>query len=92
MKRTEKKIMRHVRPAEGKHQTEPTCDNCGLMTIRQTASGNHRHCDLYGLFIPDQEMYPSCELHTRMNRTSRQLALHGGVRWETTVIMEGGAL
>ena len=26
---------------------EPTCDNCGHMTVRQTGSGNHRHCDLH---------------------------------------------
>ena len=45
-------MRKKVRVAEGKHQGEPTCDNCGLMTILKTGSGNHRHCDLMGLYIP----------------------------------------
>lgn len=44
-------------------ERQPTCDNCALMTIVRTGSGNHRRCDLMWLFIPDQEMFPSCDRH-----------------------------
>ena len=47
---------------------EPTCDNCDHMTIRQTGSGNHRHCDLMGLYIPDNEQSPSCSFHSSVNK------------------------
>ena len=56
-----KKIMQHVRVAEGKHQGEPTYDNCGLMSLRTFRDGTiHRHCDILNLYIPDHEMFPSC--------------------------------
>lgn len=83
-------MRKKVRVAEGKHQGEPTCDNCGQMTILKTGSGNHRHCDLMGLYIPDWEMYPPCSLHTWQNRTSSTLA-RIGVKWETTMVKKGGA-
>ncbi|MBQ8959468.1 MAG: hypothetical protein IJ057_13375 [Bacteroidales bacterium] len=92
MKQTMPRAMRkQLRLTEGRHQTEPTCDNCGLMTLVSSGSGTHRRCDAMGLYIPDWEMFPTCALHTRLNKTSRQLARHG-LRWETTVIEEGGAL
>lgn len=79
---TKKKILRHLRPADGKHNAEPTCDNCGLMSIRNFINGTaHRHCDLLGLFIPDEEMFPSCDLHTWLNRISLALS-RNGVKWE----------
>ena len=82
-------MRKKVRVTEGKHQGEPTCDNCGLMTILKTGSGNHRHCDLMGLYIPDWEMFPTCSLHTWQNRTSSTLA-RIGVKWETTIVKKGG--
>lgn len=82
-------MRKKVRVAEGRHQGEPTCDNCGLMTILKTGSGNHRHCDLMGLYIPDWEQFPSCSLHTWQNRTSSTLA-RIGVKWETTIVKKGG--
>ena len=87
-----KKVLRQVRLADGHHQSEPTCDNCLWMTIIKSGSGNHRHCDQMNLYIPDWEQFPTCPLHTRMNRMSRNIATYGGVRWETTIIKEGGAL
>ena len=84
-----RKDMRVVRVTVGKHQSEPTCDNCAWMTIRSTGSGTHRHCDQMGLYIPDQEMFPCCELHTWQNATSRKLAKKD-IHWETTVMEEGG--
>ena len=68
-----KKIMRKVRATEGKHQGEPTCDNCDMMTIRQSGSGNHRHCDLMGLYIPDNEQSPSCDLHSAISKFERMM-------------------
>lgn len=82
-------MRKKVRVAEGRHQGEPTCDNCGLMTIIKSGSGNHRHCDLMGLYIPDWEQFPTCSLHTWQNRTSSTLA-RIGVKWETTIVKEGG--
>lgn len=77
-----KKIMQHVRVAEGRHHAEPTCDNCGLMSLRTFRDGTlHRHCDILGLYIPDHEMFPSCQLHTWQNRTSCTIA-RTGVKWE----------
>jgi len=85
-----KKMLRQMRPAEGKHQAEPICDNCGLMSFRNFANGTvHRHCDIMGLFIPDEEMFPSCSLHTWQNRTSCTIA-RTGVHWETSTVKEGG--
>lgn len=83
-------MRKKVRVAEGRHQGEPTCDNCGLMTIITSGSGTHRHCDLMGLYIPDWEMFPTCSLHTWQNRTSSTLA-RIGVHWETNIVKEGGA-
>ena len=85
-----KRVKRMVKIVGGKHQGEPTCDNCQMMTIRHCGSGNHRHCDLLNLYIPDYEMFPSCELHTWMNATSRRLASKK-LKWETTTVKEGGA-
>ena len=82
-------MRKKVKATQGKHQGEPTCDNCGLMTILKTGSGNHRHCDLMGLYIPDWEQFPSCSLHTWTNKTSREHA-RLGVHWETSIVMEGG--
>ena len=79
-------MRKKVKVTQGKHQGEPTCDNCGLMTIITSGSGIHRHCDLMGLYIPDWEMFPTCSLHTWQNRTSSTLA-RIGVKWE-----KGGAL
>jgi hypothetical protein len=90
MSDTKTRAMRKkVKVTQGKHQGEPTCDNCGLMTIRQTGSGNHRHCDQMNLYIPDWEQFPSCSLHTWTNKTSREHA-RLGVHWETTIVKEGG--
>ena len=83
-------MRKKVRIAEGKHQGEPTCDNCLWMTIMKTGSGNHRHCDAMGLYIPDWEMFPTCSLHTWTNKTSREHA-RLGVHWETSIVKEGGA-
>ena len=75
-------MRKKVRVAQGRHQGEPTCDNCGLMSLRTFRDGTlHRHCDIMGLFIPDEEMFPSCNLHTWQNRTSRTLA-RKDVKWE----------
>ena len=74
-------MRKKVKVTQGKHQGEPTCDNCGHMTIRQSGSGNHRHCDLIGLYIPDWEQFPTCSLHTWQNRTSVAVA-RIGVKWE----------
>ncbi len=82
-------MRKKVKVTQGKHQGEPTCDNCGLMTIIKTGSGNHRHCDLMGLYIPDWEQFPTCSLHTWQNRTSSTLA-RIGVKWETTIVKKGG--
>jgi hypothetical protein len=74
-------MRKKVKVVSGKHQGEPTCDNCGLMAFRNFRDGStHRHCDLMNLYIPDYEMFPSCELHTRLNRTSRLVAQKGGMR------------
>lgn len=82
-------MRKKVKVTQGKHQGEPTCDNCGLMTIITSGSGTHRHCDLMGLYIPDWEMFPTCSLHTWQNRTSSTLA-RIGVKWETTIVKKGG--
>ena len=48
---------------------EPTCDNCGNMSIRQGRDGeNHRICDLRGCLIPDDMQSPTCDLHTALQR------------------------
>ena len=83
-------MRKKVRVAQGRHQGEPTCDNCGLMTIITSGSGTHRHCDAMGLYIPDWEQFPSCSLHTWQNKTSSALA-RIGVKWETTIVKKGGA-
>lgn len=83
MSDTMTRVMRkQVRVTQGKHQCEPTCDNCGLMSFRNFRDGStHRYCGILGLYIPDQEMYPSCNLHTRQNRTSVAVA-RIGLKWE----------
>ena len=86
-----KRVKRMVKIVVGKHQGEPTCDNCGMMAFRNFRDvSTHRHCDLMGLYIPDYEMFPTCELHTWMNATSRRLASKK-LKWETTTVKEGGA-
>lgn len=42
---------------------EPTCDNCAHMEIVKTRSGNHRHCELFTQWIPDNEQSPVCSSH-----------------------------
>ena len=59
---------------------EPTCDNCDYMTIRTIGSGTHRHCDLMGLYIPDNEQSPSCDLHSAINKFERMMAAKAKVR------------
>lgn len=81
-------MCKKVRVTEGKHQGEPTCDNCLWMTIIKSGSGNHRHCDQMGLYIPDWEMYPSCSLHHRMNATSLRLAQGKREKWETETVTD----
>lgn len=51
----------------------PTCDNCAYMTIRKTGGGNHRHCDLIGFCIPDNEQSPSCDLHSAISKFERMM-------------------
>lgn len=67
---------------------EPTCDNCDNMTIRQTGSGNHRHCDLLNLYIPDNEVFPSCSYHKAIMKFERKFE-SGRTRLLNT-IREGG--
>ena len=68
---------------------EPTCDNCQNMTIRQTGSGNHRHCDLLNLYIPDNEMFPSCSYHSAVAKFERKFS--GKARLQNTFRKKGGA-
>lgn len=68
---------------------EPTCDNCDNMTIRQTASGNHRHCDLLNLYIPDNEMFPSCSYHAAIAKFERRFE-SGKARLMNTLRTKGG--
>ena len=62
----------------------PTCDNCDHMSIRKTRSGeNTRHCDFFGLYIPDNEHAPSCEFHKAVSKFERMMsakAKEGGAR------------
>lgn len=62
----------------------PTCDNCDHMTIRKTRGGeNTRHCDFFGLYIPDNEHAPSCEFHKAVSKFERMMsakAKEGGAR------------
>lgn len=81
-------MRKKVKVVSGKHQGEPTCDNCLWMTIIKTGSGNHRHCDQMGLYIPDWEMYPTCSLHHRMNATSLQQAQGKREKWETETVTD----
>lgn len=54
---------------------EPTCDNCDHMTVRQTRSGeNTRYCDLFGLYIPDNEQSPTCEFHQAVSKFERRVS------------------
>ena len=62
---------------------EPTCDNCDNMTILQTGSGNHRHCDLMGLYIPDNEQSPTCDLHMAISKFERLMSAKGKVKENT---------
>lgn len=67
---------------------EPTCDNCGNMTIRQTRDGNHRYCDLLNQYIPDNEMFPSCSYHTAVAKFQNKFS--GKARYANTM-KKGGA-
>ena len=62
---------------------EPTCDNCGNMAVRHTGSGNHRHCDLMNLYIPDNEMFPRCDYHTAVMKFQNRFSGKG--RYENTM-------
>lgn len=47
----------------------PTCDNCANMSMRNFRDGSaHRHCDLMGLFIPDNEQSPTCNFHMAVSK------------------------
>lgn len=59
---------------------EPTCDNCDHMTIRTIGSGTHRHCDLMGLYIPDNEQSPTCDLHSAINKFERMMTAKAKAR------------
>ena len=83
-------MRKKVKVVSGKHQGEPTCDNCGLMAFRNFRDGStHRHCDAIGLYIPDWEMFPTCSLHTWMNEASRKLAKKD-IHWDTSLVKKGG--
>lgn len=69
---------KNLRFVQGNHQAEPTCDNCPSMIIRHTGSGNHRYCGQMHLFIPDYEMFPSCENHPWINRLANVAVRKGG--------------
>ena len=59
----------------------PTCDNCDHMSIRKTRSGeNTRHCDFFGLYIPDNEQSPTCELHSAINKFERMMTAKAKAR------------
>ena len=62
---------------------EPTCDNCANMTVRHTRSGNHRHCELMGLYIPDNEQSPTCDLHMAISKFERLMSAKGKVKENT---------
>lgn len=68
---------------------EPTCDNCDNMTILQTGSGNHRHCDFLNLYIPDNEQSPSCSFHSAVSKFERLLSSRGKAKENT--LRKGGA-
>lgn len=54
---------------------DPTCDNCANMTVRNFRDGTtHRHCDLMGLFVPDNEQSPTCEFHTALSKFETMMA------------------
>lgn len=57
-----------------------TCDNCAWMTIISTGSGNHRRCEQMGIYIPDEEQFPTCAMHTKTNSKCRHMAETGGER------------
>lgn len=60
---------------------EPICDNCDHMSIRTFKDGTtHRHCDLMGLYIPDNEQSPSCDLHTAINKFERMMTAKAKAR------------
>jgi hypothetical protein len=58
------------------------------MTIRQTKDGNHRHCDLMGINIPDNEMFPSCSYHSALMKFQNKF--NGKARYQNT-LRKGGA-
>ena len=47
---------------------DPTCDNCANMTVRNVQGAAHRHCDLMGLYIPDNEQSPTCGFHEAVSK------------------------
>lgn len=53
---------------------DPTCDNCNHKSTRIFKDGTtHRHCDLMGLYIPDNEQSPTCDLHSAINKFERMM-------------------
>lgn len=56
----------------------PTCDNCDHMTIRNFKDGTaHRHCDLMGLYVPDNEQSPTCNYHLAVEKFQRRVSAIG---------------
>ena len=40
------------------------CDNCRNVRFRNDSLGDvHRFCDMFGSWIPDNEMFPVCGQH-----------------------------
>jgi hypothetical protein len=55
------------RVAVRKPKAEPTCDNCANMELLNHADGTaHRHCELFGQWIPDTEQSPVCDYHSAL--------------------------
>lgn len=62
---------------------DPTCDNCANMTVRNIQGTAHRHCDLMGLYVPDNEQSPTCNFHEAVSKFETMMtakARKGGAR------------
>ena len=56
---------------------DPTCDNCANMTVRNFRDGTaHRHCDLMGLYVPDNEQHPTCDFHQAVSKFEAMMTAH----------------
>lgn len=45
-------------------QYQPVCDNCSHVRFRNDRHGDvHRFCSAFGNWIPDEEMFPTCDSH-----------------------------